>query len=168
MSFSITYRYAALLNFQLLKNTAQCPYCLLHGAEPITPHAIISCPTLIDGSGQYNVDTFLAWRRGIIYNSQHHPGICFLCHVPQGPNNALHSTFTGRWEDCLFPDIIAPLAYGVLTQSDLAASAQRQFPIADFSTPMASLEWINQAPMGGHPSNLIALFAWFSATFIWL
>ena len=136
-----------------------CPYCFVH-TDPYTPanHSLSSCATIA-------TPEFYAWRKGIRYAS---PGTaCYHCHIPPGQNKTLHPTFTKDPTQCEFRDVVAPLVYALLKHVASKASLRSQFPGLDTATPTTALRWINNPEtIGGHLTNLTALFMWFCDQYV--
>jgi hypothetical protein len=138
-----------------------CTFCLSHDNHDAPKHSILTCPTLSNVSG--SALTYLAWRDLIHYRvGVLHPPICYLCHVPQGREIILHHRFDGDPTRCVFRDLVAPLAYGIITSPDLRSQAQEHFSSTNLSNPIVAMDWINSGMVvPGYPSNLIALFMWY-------
>jgi hypothetical protein len=111
-------------------------------------------------------DLFISWRKCLRYSNLSE-GVCFYCHVPQGPKDALHPKFIrNAATTCEFRDIVAPLVYGLLTHGAHTTTIQAEFPRLNATTPPLALEWINSRPIKGHVTNLSALFLWYCSQYL--
>jgi hypothetical protein len=133
--------------------SGSCAYCQVHQKHSVK-HAIISCPQL-PGSGCYQ---YISWRDRIKYTEKFHERICFRCHVPQC-HDQLHRTFVTGSGSCDYPDVVAPVAYGIYHIDHLKSAAEAHFKqtwvlLLEFST------WINLKPTKDK-SNLAALLLWY-------
>jgi len=156
-----TLSYEADLSAQLSKYANMCMLCNVFGRLD-DPHPLHSCPTLRKDIPPYDYKAFFSWQKEIRYNPKIHPPVCFLCHLPQGEKDRLHPAFTGKREDCPYPDLIGPAVYAIMSHPDLKEEAVSEFPGLNVSSPSKTITWLIGAPMKGHISNLISLFLWYA------
>jgi len=128
---------AALLFFS---NT--CSYCKVHG-QTDKKHAITACP-LLRGSHQGAISKYLAWKKLLTYDPNHHDSICYYCHVPQC-HDTLHGTF-GSPDDCEHPDVVAPIAYAIYHSEMLRSAAEDHFK-CEWDNLNHFLKWSNGKPV---------------------
>lgn len=152
-----TANYADQLYDALSQYKTLCIYCLVSGKRTVNHHDIMQCDTLQPVRAEY-----LSFRQGIYYAPPLRK-ICFKCHVPQ-LNDKLHPTFLSKADkkNCIFPDLLAPLAYAVFITPALADAAAAYFAtqwhdIAQFLT------WLLSPPVTPHASNIVALYMWWTS-----
>jgi hypothetical protein len=134
-----------------------CIVCLV--GNTVTPrHPLPACPTLrlIDNQG---CKLFFDWKKKIKYA----PGkACFACHVPQGPNDSLHGTFSAKRTNCKYSDLLAPLGFAIYHSEPLREQAQRHFNTIWHSAD-GFVAWLNGPVQPGHFTNLSAIMMWFAS-----
>lgn len=130
-----------------------CAHCKVHGINDVS-HSIMVCP----GLAQKNINSYLSWRKTIQY-SNFHGKICYRCHVPQC-DGKLHPTFTKGGYTCQFPDILAPMAYGIYNLDHLNSKAALHFK-KQWNSLEEFVSWINDRPAVGEQSNITALALWY-------
>ncbi|KDR73827.1 hypothetical protein GALMADRAFT_212084 [Galerina marginata CBS 339.88] len=150
--------YITNFRYQLSKFAdGPCASCVVNGVDNPSQHEIIKCNTL-KTLALYS--PFLDWKKKIKYKGY---GFCWFCHVPNVSSNgtldALHPSTR-----CDYKDIIAPVAFYVLSNNEMRNQAADHFGVALLSYDHALL-WINSPPVEGHLSNLTALFLWFADVF---
>ena len=136
-----------------------CAYCKVYG-EDIPKHNILTCPLMINHAGY---SSYINWRNKIKYGKHHHK-MCYRCHVPQC-DDKLHGTFVkGSSQGCLYPDIIAPVAYAIFRENTLLTAACAYFK-QTWSNSEDLMNWLNGKPIEGEKSNLTALFLWYYTSY---
>lgn len=121
-------------------------------------HSVLRCPTLETEIAEGGREEYLEWRSAIKYGKDHKK-ICWRCHVPQ-TDDTLHRTFAQGGDACDYPDVIAPVAYGVYWDLRLRSQGEERF-----STRWETIEeyvlWLNKKPDVGEKSNITGLFLWY-------
>jgi len=67
----------------------------------------------------------------------------------------------GRRDACQYPDLIAPLVFGIFTDIELRREMEAFFE-KTFESTDSFVTWLNSRPVSGHKSNLSAVFLWYS------
>ncbi|KAJ3508586.1 hypothetical protein NLJ89_g5676 [Agrocybe chaxingu] len=130
-----------------------CAFCVVFAYQG-PPHDMKECPTLTGLLGQNGYGSFFDWRRGIKY-ADYHTRICFYCHIPQGPNDSLHTTFQRSKNACKYPDIVAPAVFALLLDENLCRDASKYFGVS-FHGPENALSFINAPPIPSHCNQRFA------------
>lgn len=131
-----------------------CAFCSLNGIQA-RHHSILHCPSMRKHS-----TTYQTWKKRIVYG-KNHCTTCFFCHVPQC-HDSLHATFS-RGTDCEFPDVIAPIAFGIFTIEHYRTMAQQHFGV-EWSSSITFSHWLNGPTIEGEKTNISALFLWYVET----
>ncbi|KAG6819759.1 hypothetical protein H0H93_008917 [Arthromyces matolae] len=131
-----------------------CSLCAMVGFTTATKHPIVHCPTLDQAMPGVGVHTFREWQRKLQYSSKLHGKI----------NDHLHATFRSGGKGCDDDrrDIVAPVAFGVWCDETLRSQAQVHFN-STWTTLDAYRDWLNGVPAFNHPTNMFAIFLWYSA-----
>jgi superfamily II DNA helicase RecQ len=139
--------------YQALKfYSGSCAYCLgSNGSRQMAAHDMKICYGFKSKSHWYS-----ELKMDIKY-SDHHPPICWKCHVPQC-HDKLHEEFVISESACEFKEIILPVfmaAFGRKRKEMCREFGQK------WEDMLHAVEWFNQKPIKGHQSNLSALFLWY-------
>lgn len=139
-----------------------CAYCKVHGKD-VPKHNILDCPQL--AADQYkDRSSYIRWRDDIQYHKERHNRICYFCHVPQC-HDRLHPTFVkGSPRVCTYPDIVAPVVYGICHKPAILSCAREYF-YQEWNNMTEFMTWVNSIPINGEKSNLTALFSWYYTTY---
>jgi hypothetical protein len=148
--------YAIQYREQLIRFSKLCIVCHIHGRNIAHHPSILHCPTLQSMDDGKGVATYKEWKKSIRYTKS--AKVCFWCNVPQGPKDYLHDQFQVGKNTCKFPDLIAPLAFAVFFHTDLRASTNARFNNCMESLDTFSKWVVSATPVGGHLTNLSALF----------
>lgn len=147
--------YVATFKQQLDRFSGQCTFCMLNEIDE-APHDILQqCHTMQNGPGG---SQFRKFRQALRYNPKSR--ICYFCHVPQGDGDRLHPQFGNR-DSCQYPDLIAPLVFGIFIDLELRREMEVFFD-KTFESTDSFVTWLNDLPVDGHRSNLTAVFLWYS------
>ena len=106
----------SLLNSLALR----CPTCWVNGRDELEPHIFVDCP-----HSQAYKAAYFAWKGAIKYAKN---CCCFYCAVPQHAN--LHQRpqpSQPRGSQCVWPDIVIPIAYAVWNDVALRRAMQIRF-----------------------------------------
>ncbi|KAJ3505325.1 hypothetical protein NLJ89_g7481 [Agrocybe chaxingu] len=151
--------YVRNFKHQLSRFSNACAICYVFAVNH-TIHGLKECPTLVRQLGPNALGQFFDWSRSIRYSSQK---VCYFCHIPQGPNDQLHSTFQRSRSACAHPDVVAPAVFAVLLHPNLCYAASDKFKTS-FDRPSTAIPFINGPTATSHETNLSALFLWYCST----
>ncbi|KAF9470066.1 hypothetical protein BDN70DRAFT_940112 [Pholiota conissans] len=147
------------LKKHLARLSQDCVACHVLGAEPDV-HSINECGALRSlVNAPLGHKAYFDFRKSIRYN----PGqkICYLCHIPQGPKDFMHTTFKSNKSSCIYPDVLGPLAFSIFHTPSYKQAAEKSFSTTWDDINQFS-EWINGDVHGLHPSNMVAIFTWYA------
>lgn len=85
-----------------------------------------------------------------------------MCHIPQGPNNELHPKFRGLKTDCPAPDLLLPLAFGMLHFDVIIPNDAHATVKAQIRSEAEMIQYLNGPPHENQPTNLVLLFLKFA------
>lgn len=153
--------HAYLVAFEnaLMIYSGTCAYCYVFGRDTLQ-HTIVRCPTLQHATDNVNIESYKAWKSLLLYSDKLHCAVCYFCHIPQ-LDDALHDTFEKEANACHYPDVVAPVGYGIYVNPKGRSNAEAYFKIS-WPTLDSFVRWLNSAPVAGHKTNLTALFLWYS------
>ena len=149
-------QYISNFKSQLSRFKNACTFCHVYSVDS-RHHPITHCPTLSKEGG---FGAYKAWKDGLHYD---YDGICWKCQLPNGPHDVIHPPF-GKKIPCQYPDLVVPLVYAALSQSDVRQLAATHFG-QSFEQRAEVLTWMTASPSKEHLSNLTAFFLWYAATF---
>ena len=153
--------YVAIFKQQLDRFAGICTFCMIQGCHEAHHDILQQCHMLRYGPG---VSQYKKFRGGLAYRSDRGlTGICFFCHVPNGNQDSLHPAFGNR-NDCDYPDLIAPLVFGLFMDRDIRKEMETYFKNS-FDSMDEFVQWLNSYPVPGHKSNLTAVFLWYATIF---
>lgn len=135
-----------------------CALCHIHGKEA-EKHNLPDCPMwrILNLS----LGTYFGWKRAIKYGRYHGP-ICWKCQIPPC-SDTLHAPFSSRGTDaCEYPDVLAPVAFGIFHDDELAKEAQLAIGERWGTSLVSFAAWLGKKPQEGHYSNMTTLFLWFT------
>jgi superfamily II DNA helicase RecQ len=145
-------RYVELFHGALSFYIGNCAYCLALGSpRRETKHQLAKCLAL-----SQQMDFYQALQEDLEYQD-HHPPICWKCHVPQC-HDQLHPEFTIGHEACEFKDIILPVVTAAFIKRKKEVC--REFG-KRWNNVVEAAQWFNEKTIKGHQSNLTALFLWY-------
>ena len=132
---------------------SSCSFCMLHGKQ-VTSHSIVRCPTLGP-----RIPDYKQWKGSLKIGGKGSATSCYFCHVPQC-NDQLHPAFS-RPESCQYPDIVAPIAFGIFFRQDLRAQAEGHFQ-TQWPTLHSFSKWLGGPVVPLAKTNISALFLWYA------
>lgn len=130
-----------------------CAYCLMYD-NAAKAHPLTSCPRFKD-----LWDTYKVWKNSVRYDKTFSNRSCYFCHVPR-IGHLLHGT-VGSFSDCVYPDIVAVVAFGVYIDADLLEAASIHFEM-EWTSLQAFGKWLTELPTNKHSTHIAAVFLWFS------
>jgi hypothetical protein len=142
------------------KFSETCILCTLTGIHTAF-HNIMYCPTLQKYNNNTGTAMFKAFKEKIKYGMQHRK-ICYMCHIPQGPNDLLHPKFQGKNGKCSRPDLLLPLAFGLFHFKQITSNSAHKMVQTRFSTEFELISYLNDDPEQNQPSNLVFIFLMFA------
>jgi len=145
--------YVAMFEMALALFNSSCAYCLMKNASA-GPHTLTACPKFGQLWEQYK-----EWKNSIRYPEKFLNKSCFYCHIPR-IGNLLHEN-VGKPSDCVHPDVVPVVAFGVFLDRGLHSEAA-----AHFETTWKSLrdygKWLAMPPTDGSLTHISAVFLWYT------
>ncbi len=145
--------YVSRFKLALALFQSSCSFCMLHGKH-VMSHSIVRCPTLGP-----RIPDYKQWKGNLKIGGKGSASSCYFCHVPQC-NDQLHPAFS-RPENCQYPDIVAPLAFGIFHNEDLRAQAEEHFQTR-WPTLYSFTKWLGGPVVPLAKTNISALFLWYA------
>lgn len=134
---------------------------MIQGIDSNFHDIVQQCLTIRESPG---ASQFRKFRGGLRYDERKGLSrICFFCHVPQGEGDKLHPQFGGK-NACEYPDLVAPLVFGIFHHPDIRGEMELYFGQV-FQSTDAFVDWLNSSPVAGHKSNLTAVFLWYGTIY---
>lgn len=137
----------------LAKFQSSCAYCTVFGNQP-NNHSLFQCSLFLPHISEYK-----AWKKTIKYNKKYPNRSCWFCHIPQY-HDQLHGTF-GTAKDCVYPDIVAPVAFAIFNKDGDRMKAQAHFGV-EWGSIDDFTKWLIGVPVKNEQTNISALFCWFA------
>jgi hypothetical protein len=139
-----------------------CALCLTTGhSEGRLGHSIFQCPSF--ERVKVSRQAYMAWKKEIRYF--HHKGICWRCHVPTC-GDELHRPLVAGEATCDWPDIVIPIAFGILRDDKLRSGAEKKFNADWMKDGSVFAKWLAKRPEKGRLSNGMDLLLWFVETYL--